>query len=340
MKALILFLSLIWSNFFGEEPRIYEKVLICGICKSVEGAVPNTIRSVEELGGRFEDYRVIIYENNSTDRTKELMGEWAKKEPRVIFLSEQLSGRKIVKELSMGVANRTEQIARARNIVLDVAMGKKYDDFKYVIWADLDFVEPWDIKGIVETILHPEQEWDAVFANGAYDLFALRSPEVPIGFELVGDLYWKKLAEIEKHFVFDEKGPWKKVYSAFGGLGIYKREALKGCRYSGVVTEDLEHVVEQWLVKAREGKEVCLFKEYEALLTATTPIRLSGTPLAKREKYPEEIGVQLMKGSVVWFSCTKKATLPWTCEHIPLHASMERQGRGRFFVNPKLHRSR
>ena len=91
---------------------VQEKVLICGICKNVEKAVPNTIRSVQELGAQFLDYQVVIYENNSIDRTKELFQEWAKNNRHVIFISKDLPKKKMARELAMRVFNRAEGLAR------------------------------------------------------------------------------------------------------------------------------------------------------------------------------------------------------------------------------------
>ncbi len=332
MHKFISFFFLLTATLCAAQ--IPDKVLICGIGRNIEAAVPNTIRSATELGSRFADYRIIFYENNSTDKTKPLLQAWADKNPKVKFISEKISKRRIVRTLSMKVMNRTEAIARARNIVLDTAMKKEFDDFKYVIWADLDFLEPWDVESIVETILHPEQEWDAVFAYGAYDLFALRSPKLPIGFELIGLPYWEKLDQVRREFILDRNGPWEKVYSAFGGLGIYKREAIKGCRYSGVVTKDLETATLQWLAGVKEG--VCFYKDYQELLAKTVPIELSGDRICNREKLPNLIGLKLPKGKLTWFSCTPKTTLPWTCEHVTLHASMALHGRDKLFVNPKI----
>ncbi len=329
----------LWLIFFftsalcGAEIQIPDKILICGIGRKIEKAVPNLIRSATGLGSRFADYRVILYENNSNDRTPELLRAWAKENPKVIFRSEKLSSKKLKRAMAMGVVNRTEQIARARNIVLDIAMKKEFDDFKYVVWVDLDFLEPWDVEGVMETIRHPKEEWDAVFAYGEYDLFALRSAEWPIGFELLGNFYLDHLDKIRKEFVLDREGPWKKVYSAFGGVAIYKREALKGCRYSGVVTEELERSVAKWLEKSREKGTAVFLKEYDEFLAETKPIDL---PLRDRDKLPDRIGVRMPRGKVVWFSCTKNMTLPWVCEHIPLHVSMIAKGRDRLYINPKL----
>lgn len=321
---------------------IPDKVLICGICKDVEKAVPNTIRSVSELSAQFLDYRVIIYENNSKDNTKHLLQSWAKKDSHVIFISEDIPKKKLAKAFAMKIFNRSEALARARNIVLDEIMQKKYEDFKYVIWADLDFLEPWDVAHIVESIEQPEQDWDAILANGAYDLFALRDPEFPIGFELLGKKFWHRLHELRSRFSLNPTGPWRKVYSAFGGLGIYKRSSIQGCRYSGIVTKDLEKVVSKWLEQARKSSDVCFLKDYDQLLANHPIIDLyeECLNLNYRKKYPEEIGMRLKNshgiGTIVWFSCTRKKSLPWTCEHIPFHASMILNGHDKIFINPRL----
>jgi glycosyltransferase involved in cell wall biosynthesis len=320
----------------SKNPRVLDKVLICGVCRNVAKAVPNTIESVRALGSCFLDYRAIIYENNSTDKTRSLLHQWAEEDPHVIFISEQLSSRKLRSQLAMKIQNRTEKIARARNIVLDRAMDKMFDDYQYVVWADLDFLEPWDVESILDTIMHPKHDWDAVFANGSYDLFALRSPEFPIGFELLGDSYWGLLDEIRQQLVLDRDGPWKKVYSAFGGLAIYKRDAMRGCSYSGVVTKNLEKVVHQWLCLARERNQGLFLDTYEELISKNTPIELKKPLLGTRSQYPEELASCFPGGHVIWFSCTKDATLPWTCEHIPFHASMVLHGRDRLFINPNL----
>jgi hypothetical protein len=208
---------------------IEDKVLICGICRNVEKSIPNDISSIEKLGSHFLDYRVIIYENNSCDRTAELMRNWAQANPRVLFLSENLTKQEALDASPMKVIERLVLIAQARNKVLDVIMREEYEDYKYVILADLDFTDPWDIENIVDTIAHPEHEFDAVFANGKYDLLAFRSKEFPIGYELLGKCYWALINKIKAadsfNKIFDKNSPWTQVYSAFGGIGIYKKRS-------------------------------------------------------------------------------------------------------------------
>lgn len=336
-KILFALLFLAWTSLGATIP---EKVLICGVCKNAEAAVPNTIVSMTALGQQFLDYKVVIYENNSTDQTSLLFQQWAQDNPHVLFISEQIEKKNLIKQLAMKCSNRTEQIARARNRVLDEIMKDDYADYKYVVWADLDFLDLWDIEGIVETIKNPEQEWDAVLANGSYDLFAFRDKEFPIGYELIGDLYWTELSQIRSRLRMNPEDSWRHVYSAFGGMGIYKRASIQGCRYSGVVTKELEQEVIKWLSLIRSVKEVPLLQEYEQLLASSKVFDFYQPYLTHRKHFPSTLGMRLKNayglGRIVWFSCSKKQTLPSVCEHIPFHAAMASKGHDKIFVNPKL----
>ena len=171
-------------------------MLICGVCKNVESALPNTISSMANLGAQFKDFTVIIYENNSTDRTAQILAEWASKEKRVVFISENLTQEQLSTGARCyswdGKPSRMEIIARARNIVLSKARAAQYADFDYVIMADLDFQRPWPIPEILNSIQQYEG-WDCIAANGMsrdviyYDRFALRNELFPFGPELIGE---------------------------------------------------------------------------------------------------------------------------------------------------------
>jgi glycosyltransferase involved in cell wall biosynthesis len=319
---------------------IQDKVLICGICRNVEKSVANDIASIEKLGSHFSDYRVIIYENNSSDKTAELMRAWAEANSKVLFLSENLTRQQALDASPMKVVERLVLIARARNKVLDVIMREEYEDYKYVILADLDFRDPWDIANIIDTIQNPEHEFDAVFANGSYDLLAFRSEEFPIGYELLGKPYWSLIngtrASTFFKKIFDKDSPWTQVYSAFGGVGIYKREAMKGCRYSATVTKDLERCLIEW-VKIPNG---FLLKEYQEMLTKYPILDITTEHLYKLHPSYTPIGMRLFNqhglGQIAYFSCKTFQSLPCTCEHVTFHASMLLKGSNKIFINPRI----
>ncbi len=342
-SRFFLFTTFFFINIVLEAEILSEKILICGIAKNVGLKGQIAIDSIEELGNYFSDYKVIIYENNSTDITKLLFSRWREINDHVQFLSEDLSDTEIAKETEMNLCSRLEVIARARNIVLKEAMKSHYNEYKYILMADLDLGFVWDIQSILATIISPELEWDAVFANGNYDLLAFRDQNFPIGHELLGIDFFSYLKEQREKMnqvaYFRKDQPWIPVYSAFGGIGIYKREALKGCRYSGVVTKELEEVVQGWLIKAELDNAFFLDK-YKCMVRTLPILDVKDSRSLKRLKLSQRVvGMRLFNhlgtGKVVWFSCEKGLTLPSVCEHIVLHAQMYKNGRTRLFMNPK-----
>ncbi|NDD57830.1 MAG: hypothetical protein EBZ47_01060 [Chlamydiae bacterium] len=311
-----------------------KKILICGICKNIEAGFPVTSSSIDALKDHFEDYRVIIYENNSKDNTKKLLKDWSTNDPKILVLSTNVSHKELRKIAKTGTNYRTEKLAIARNALLDEIMKPKYEEFSYVVMADLD-MNPWDIQGIIDTINTTKYEWDVVCANGSYDRYAFRNEEYPFGPELLGKKYWEHVWDFDLHLSKD--GDWKPVYSAFGGLAIYKRNSIKGCRYEGVVTKELEDLMANWIEKGIQ-ENAFLSKEYLELKKLLPIVEVKGDILKQREKFPEQIGMILKKhGSrLVWFGSEPKTGLPMTCEHVPFHAMMIAKGCGKIYINPSL----
>lgn len=312
-KGFVLFILTLYSKWvFCNTPQLYpEKVLICGICQNIENAVPYDIENIEKIGSHFTDYAVIIYENNSKDRTSTLLQKWAKKNNRVTFISERVPRLKLPPD-------RIEKISRARNIVLAHARDPKYADFKYLIMADLDFEAPWPIKSILESLDLPF-EWDCVTANGVrdngiyYDRYALRYSDFPLGPELLGDNWWLSENIPKLCFKNDEFIP---VYSAFGGLAIYKTDSILPFSYSAKVTEDVKQFYEEILLSIdKPNRHLEMYMEIN---------KLPG------KKFERGMPVNFFKKK----SSEDKSTS--CCEHICLHASMILNGFGKIFINPKM----
>lgn len=288
-----------------------EKVLICGICKNVAPAVQNSLENIELLGSWFADYRVIIYENNSEDNTPQLFSAWAEENDRVTFISE------IIPPHELGLT-RLERIAAARNRVLTKIKDPQYSDFAYVVMADLDFFKPWPVEEIHKTISHGG-DWDAVFANGVirtgvyYDRLAFRDKDYPFGPELLGDFFWKDVNNWKEGIRFEEGNKWSSVFSAFGGLGIYKRSSLLGSSYSGVVTEDL--------------------KRYYEIISDSVP---ESNFQLKQYRLREESEIVFIPNAPRPEGILKACDKIICCEHVTFHAAMALQGFGKFYVNPKM----
>src|SRR5262245_7073703 len=65
------------------------RTVICGLARNVAALLPRTIARIERLGGLFADYRVLIYENDSTDPTPALLSRWANRNRRVTVISQR-----------------------------------------------------------------------------------------------------------------------------------------------------------------------------------------------------------------------------------------------------------
>ncbi len=226
------------------------EILISGICRDVEHALPNMKSNVEALGSCFEDYRVVLYENNSQDRTVEMLKCWSLENDKVLVKSETWE---------RFFSSRTETIAKARNCLLDWIEELHFEkEYKILVMMDFDFLSSFPIDEIVKSIQDP-RDWDAICANGIYsvsdpfywDRYAFRNLEFPYGPEVIGDSWWW-------HDVYDRiyfrEDDWIPVFSAFGGFAIYKTKDVLECRYSGIVTEDVKRFYKEIL-----GKEVFFF---------------------------------------------------------------------------------
>lgn len=322
---------------------ISENVVICAVCKDVESRLPYSIEIVENIGSLFNDYRVVVYENNSTDKTPQQLKEWANRNSRVLVLSENLSDSelsKIIYNIKLdGNFFHPEAIARARNKVLDIAMSDKYEAYPYLIWVDMDFKIPPSYEGFIETF-GTDIEWDAVFAYGVdppqtyWDWYAFRNTEYPIGSELLGDYWWY----MPKKFKLTDQDDWYPVYSAFGGCGIYKKASIIGCRYSGIVTPDLEKVAKK-IIKQGVIYENHLILKYLNDINSLNGIVKINQPAPNLLKILDpNIGIVVSDQTdpLIWRMSFFVYQYPSVCEHVTFHASMILNGYDRIFINPRL----
>jgi len=341
IKLLLLICSLSFPLFANS--KIHENVLICGICRDVETRLPYTIKIMEQIGELFDDYKIIVYENNSKDDTRNLLKNWKHSNAKVFSISEDVLKsdleKVIVNKNTNGSFFRPEEIARARNIVQDIAMSKRFSKYKYIIWMDMDFKIPPKFEGIIETF-QSTQEWDAVLAYGIdppgyfWDWYAFRDTIYPLGSELLGNDWWY----MPKQLKLDQKDDWYPVYSAFGGCGIYKKSSIKGCRYSAVVTEDLEKLT-RVLIDQGTCEEHPQILKYLTSINSLEDILKIDKPRPNLPKIEHSnVGIILndFQQPVIWRMSTFVYQYPSVCEHVPFHSSMIMKGHGKIFINPRL----
>jgi hypothetical protein len=214
-----------------------------GCARQCAAAVTESVAKIASLGALFGSYRLIVFENDSTDGTAERVQELAAQLPIELIRHPGLHA---------ALPERTARLAFGRNALLARALELGSD---YVCWADLDGVINRELPSEASFLdafgLH--DCWDAVFPVNAgmyYDIWALRHPVLcPHDYTTLGGVMDASLGRpLAVHFAasyvqIDLRGMagWLPVDSAFGGMGVYKTEALRGTRYIGL----------------REGREIC-----------------------------------------------------------------------------------
>ncbi len=223
----------------GREHMKQYSVTIAGLCRDVRNSLPRTAARIERLGEMFRDYRVVLFENDSTDRTLEFLEDWQAENPRVQILSEKLGRKRFPQERCL---ERTASLAEYRNAYRDVIV-RESGDMDYVIVADTDLPGGWSFDGIATTF--ERTDWDVVGSNGILRVAVPSNPPISKwihfdswAFRAAGHPRAEDNRDAGKH-VFYRGEPFVPVWSCFGGLGVYRMECFHAARYSG---EDCEHV--------------------------------------------------------------------------------------------------
>ena len=222
-------------------------VIICGIVRDCGKNLKKNIRTINQLCDLAKDYRVVAYENDSKDNTKQILTDWANDRKKVHISLNDLNVITIPPKQSavnpVFSAYRNGKMASYRNYCWDYIENENLPG-DYVIVVDLD-VKKIDINGIINSFgVH--YDWDAITANGISRSFSSRFRKryhdtyalVACGMENIPQTE-KSIVESQYQWAFLKPGmPLIRVVSAFGGLAIYKREAINHCRYGVLLNSD------------------------------------------------------------------------------------------------------
>lgn len=320
---------------------ISDRVIICTICRDVSSYLPEMISQVEKIGALFQDYRVVVYENNSQDDTPSQLCRWKRSNPKVSVEVEFLSDvalEAMIVNMTEGKLSRGEQRAIARNKALTIALSQFGEEFSCVFWMDAT-VKLQSIEEIIN-IFSKSQDWDAVFAYGVdatgnfQDWFAFRDVCLSFGPELIGDAWYIE----PKQFILSQNDPWYPVYSAFGGCAIYKRHALQDCRYNALVSQSLEAAVRRWFFWGLDQQCPSIHRYLQGLegIDHLVYIECPHPNLPQLPKNNHGIYISKEPLIVVWKNHGTFHQYPEVCEHVSLHASMYCRGYQRLFIDPNF----
>jgi hypothetical protein len=283
--------------------RLHKRLVVIAIVKDNAPTLKRAILKLEKLRGFFDGIAFVVYENNSTDGSKEIIESLSREIPAFSYTCEDLTAEDqsaiATAVHKNGKPCRIEIIARARELARALAI-REYGDYDLVLNFDTDAA--WFALGDIarNAALLARDEFDCVCANGITkwlkyrDAFAYRSPEHPYGPELLGEYWWKVTrGRIQRHLVGKRLFP---VYSAFGGAALYSMEAYRAGRYGAIPDSR--------------------YMEVQKSLDTTMSLpdersRASALPIANTNY-----------------------SKPIVCEHVPFHYAMRSEGFDRIAVDP------
>ena len=129
-------------------------VIFCSTVRNIKSYVVNGLNNIDLCGQKFNDYAVIIYENDSKDKTRELLNKYKKNNYYYIF------------EDNVTETRRTMRIANGRNKILDKIKEINKDNYyQYMIMLDLDDIN--DSGTFVSSIktCFKYNDWDVLTGN-------------------------------------------------------------------------------------------------------------------------------------------------------------------------------
>tara|TARA_Y100000389_G_scaffold42673_2_gene37352 strand:+ start:1160 stop:5227 length:4068 start_codon:yes stop_codon:yes gene_type:complete len=215
-------------------------IIISGITKNTGPYIKKLKSNINYIKLFFKNVKIFIYENDSTDNTKNLLKEYFNENE--ILCENNITNKKYKFHYSI--------MAIARNKCREFINKQDDINYPYVLLIDTDINIDLNMKNI-QSALNNREKFDVQFANGVYlnkyywDTFATRTKEknIPFYYHLDSDginKYWKIVTNIP-----DAQKPieneFTEVISAFGGMGLYKKYCFKLSRYDPNI-EDCEHV--------------------------------------------------------------------------------------------------
>lgn len=223
----------------GKQRMQNSRVVFCGLARDVASDLPSVSQRIESAAAMFNDYRVVIYENDSNDGTLEFLQGWQQQNSRVTVLHEKLNVQRWGSVCDLG---RAAHLAYCRNQYLK-HIAAHFPDFDYFIVFDTDMPKGFSYEGLANTFGF--DDWDMVGSNGILVPPVGKPPPDPIFFDAwayraEGDDKTQPFDAINR-LQFHRGEALHPVWSCFGGLAIYRMTcALSGAQYGG---EDCEHVV-------------------------------------------------------------------------------------------------
>jgi hypothetical protein len=257
----------------GKQTASEKSIIFCGIVRNAENFIERNILRILRTAKTFKKFEVFIYENDSTDKTKDILSQYNK--PPITIISENGIADDYLEMFKLGKDKTNELrcniLSKCRNKYIDYLNKTDYD---LTCIVDLDLRGGWSYDGFYDSIefINRSEDIACVSAYGIlvdhtnnlelekhnprtnlmYDSLAFR----PYGY----DKSLTHTMQSQFNFLKTNRGDSPLlVYSNFNGIAIYKTKYIKNKQYGTKIYDkynpvDCDHVIMHEQIRKNNGK--------------------------------------------------------------------------------------
>jgi hypothetical protein len=285
-------------------PIDQAEILYAGTARNVAQFIEKEVQFLVACLGQFKKVHGLIIESDSSDETLVKLKKIKATLPNFQYIS--------YANLSKKMPKRTQRLAHCRNrVIQELRDNPAYVNVDYVVIADLDAVNVELTPQKIAQCWQVKEDWGGITANQGelyYDIWALRHPDwcptdcmrqIKQLQKICDEKTAHNLAVWARNIHIDPKVGLIPVDSAFGGFGIYKREAYLVGEYEGIAADGeqvCEHVhFHQKLRKA--GHKIYI---NAALINCGRPVEVEAKPGVPKRRTAFAFGFIQSIGSILF----------------------------------------
>lgn len=219
-----------------------NKCCICGTIRNCGPYLDKIYQNMLQIGSLFEDYRIIIYYDQSSDNTLQKLKEFSQANSKFLLFVNKAPLSKY----------RTHRISKGRNHCLQT-IRNFFPDYEYFIMMDCDDRCCYNLKeDTLKYYLKENIWWDSLsfqHPTGYYDTWALSKRP------FIGSCHHFQKGYLVQQYIetLIDRTPKDRLIpclSAFNGFAIYRTKKFLNCVYDG--TYRTNYIPQNLLIENRK----------------------------------------------------------------------------------------
>lgn len=146
-----------------------SSIVFAGLARNVANRIKEKIQNCVILGSFFTDYKIVIFENDSCDETRNIIKKLGKENSNILLIN--CEGYEDCKfnqcelyDYGIMNKNRIDKMTFFRNVYMSI-IHKQFSSFQYLCVLDFDMDGCIPLSGLLHALSCPF-EWSCISANG------------------------------------------------------------------------------------------------------------------------------------------------------------------------------